>query len=296
MTVPVGAVVVRYRGGEEVARCLASLLGHGGGVPERIVLVDSGSGDGGAAALAGRFPAVRVVELGENRSFAHAANRGAREAGGGFVLLLNPDAEVETGALAPLVDHLERNPELTGVVPLLVGPDGRPQHRWQLRRLPTERDLARGRPGRPAYPAPPRAPGPVAQPAAAAWLLRREAWEALGGFDEAYAPAWWEDVDLCARRAARRAAGDARVGEGFRVLPASRVRHLGGVSASELGPEAFLPLYFRNLVRYARRHHPERADGIRRSLERTLLLRALVRPGRARAYLAARRAVRTAGE
>ncbi len=294
MTPGVGAVVVRYRGGEEVARCLESLLHRGGDLLGRVVLVDSGSGDGGAGELARRFGGIHVVALAENRSFAHAANRGAREAGGDLLLLVNPDAELGEGALEVLAAALESDPALTGVVPLLVGADGRSQHRWQLRRLPTPRDLRRGRPGRPAFAAPPVAPAPVEQPAAALWLLRREAWEALGGLDEGFAPAWWEDVDLCARRAARWAAGDRAVGCGFRVVPAATARHLGGVSASTLGPEAFLRAYFANMARYVRRHHPDRAAAILRSLRGSLLLRAAARPHRAGAYLAARRAVAAA--
>ncbi len=86
-----------------------------------------------------------------------------------------------------------------GPCPSSKDTDGVSQHRWQLRRLPTTLRLATGRSGAPAFAATPAAEQPVAQPAAAAWLVRRSVWQALGGFDEAFAPAWWEDVDFCAR-------------------------------------------------------------------------------------------------
>ncbi len=285
----IGAVVVRYRGGEEVARCLRSLLEHGGERLAGIVLVDSGSGDGGGEELARRFPAVRTILLEDNLSFAHAAGVGVEAAPGEAILLLNPDARLTAGALDTLERHLDEHPRCPGVVPLLAGPDGGPQHRWQLRRLPRPVDLALGRPGRPAFAEPPRKPTPVEQPAAAAWLLRRRVWEAFGGLDPRYRPAWWEDVDFCARL---RTAGAGA----FTVVPEATVVHEGGVSAATLGDRAFLEAYHRNMARYVRRHHPGQARAILRSLRLSLLARALLRPGRAAAYRAAARAVELKSE
>lgn len=278
------AVVVRWRGGDEVARCLAALLDRGGERLREVVLVDSGSKDGGGEALAARFPGVRLLALADNRGFAAAADAGVELVREELVLLLNPDTEVEAGAVDRLAAPLDHDPRLPGTIPVLVGPDGRPQHRWQLRRLPTAVDLALGRPGRPAFASVPSSPSPVAQPAAAAWLVRRSAWRDLGGLDPVFAPAWWEDVDLCARLA-------ARGGPGFLLVPEARVLHLGGSSVTALGDAAFLAAYHRNLVRYARRHHPRLAGRIVSVLRLVLLVRAAVRPGRHAAYLAARKAI-----
>ncbi len=79
MNCDIRAVVVRWRGGDEVRRCLLSLMELGGERLNRVVLVDSGSGDGGAEGLAAKFPDVEVIALTENHGFAHAADRGARE-------------------------------------------------------------------------------------------------------------------------------------------------------------------------------------------------------------------------
>ncbi len=285
------AVVVRWRGGDEVARCLESLLAQTGENLRRIVLVDSGSGDGGAERLAAAYPEIEVLALAENRSFAHAANAGAETIDDDLLLLVNPDTEFERDAVTRLVSALENRPGTAGAAPLLVNPDGSGQHRWQLRRLPTAFRLAMGLPGAPAFSSPPVSPTVVAQPAAAAWMVRREVWRALGGLDESFAPAWWEDVDFCARLTAHIGEPGFPADEGFVVVPGVRVRHLGGSSLSELDEAAFRAAYTRNLVRYAAHHHPDRLTAIRAGLRWSLTGRALLHPRRAKIYLALRREI-----
>lgn len=286
MTADTLAVVVRWRGDDEVRACLASLLAHGGPRLAGTVLVDSGSGDGGADRLAAEFPTVRVVALRENLGFAHAANRGATEGGAERLLLLNPDTELLPGSLDELADALDRRPAVAGSVPLLEGADGATQHRWQLRRLPTALRLATGRSGAPAFNAPPTQPHAVQQPAAAAWLVRRSVWDALGGFDATFAPAWWEDVDFCARLEERRGTDSFPASEGFIVRPSARILHHGGSSVASLGDEAFLTAYYRNLVRFIARHHPQHAAAILTCLRATLRVRAIAQPRRSDAYRA----------
>ena len=73
----------------------------------------------------------------------------------------------------------------------------------------------------------------VEQPAAAFWMLRRRAWEAIGGFDRRFHPAWFEDVDFCRRL----------LPAGWEILhfPGLRVgTHLGGSSLDRLGYAAFV--------------------------------------------------------
>jgi GT2 family glycosyltransferase len=283
----VNAVVVRFRGGDEVRRCLASLIEHGGSRLRRIVLVDSGSGDTGAGTLAGEFPTVEVRALGENLGFAHAANHGAHGSNEPMLLLLNPDTEVLPGAIDDLGSLLEDRPGAVGAVPLLEGPDGTTQHRWQLRSLPTVTRLAFGLAGAPAFRRPPTSYAAVVQPAAAAWLVRRSAWDILGGLNPDYAPAWWEDVDFCARVQNRLGQPSFPPTEGFVVHPSARVRHTGGSSVPEIGEAAFLSAFNRNLLLYAAQHHPARLSLIRSTLRASLIVRGLIRPSRRRAYLAA---------
>jgi GT2 family glycosyltransferase len=283
--VAVVAVVVRWRGGDEVRRCLRSLTDRGGPALRKVVLVDSGSGDGGADRLAEEFPTVEVLPLAENRSFAWAAGRGAELGHEPYLLLLNPDTELTVDCLPTLLAELGRRPEATGAVPLLSDADGTLQHRWQLRCLPGPVRLAAGLAGRPVSTDPPTATRPVEQPAAAAWLVRRDVWDALDGLDPAFVPAWWEDVDFCARLRGRLGRPGFPAREGFWVVPGARVLHGGGSSLAQLTDTAFLEAYHRNLLRYAERHHSRRLTFIRAGVRLSVLARALVRPSRRRAYL-----------
>jgi GT2 family glycosyltransferase len=256
-------------------------------------LVDSGSGDRGAARLASDFPDVEVVALAQNLGFAFAADRGAADGSEPLVLLLNPDTEVTEDAVEGLASLLDDRPGAAGVVPLLEGFDGTSQHLWQLRHLPGVTRLAVGLPGAAAFSSLPTSPSPVAQPAAAAWMVRRDVWETLGGLDPTYEPAWWEDVDFCARLQERIGDPNFPAKEGFVVEPTVRIRHGGGSSIAALGPEAFFAAYYTNLLRYTARHHPGRLGIIRKCLQASLAARMLLRPEQREAYRAAIHSIAT---
>lgn len=280
------AIVVRWRGGDEVDRCLVSLLDYGGDRLSKIVLVDSGSRDGGAERLASKFPDIDVVALDENHSFAHAANTGIATTEEKLVFLLNPDTEIRENCVSTLIAGLKGRPGAAGAVPLLINPDGSSQVQWQLRNLPTAWHLATGRPGTPACSRPPIEATLVEQPAAAAWLVRREVWDHLGGFEESFAPAWWEDVDFCARLADGLNDPAFPSSEGFVMVPDARVLHSRGSSVSELRDETFLTAYYGNLLRYATQHHENRLALIGPALRLSLMTRGLLKPSRRRAYFA----------
>jgi GT2 family glycosyltransferase len=116
--------------------------------------------------------------------------------------------------------------------------------------------------------------------------VRADAFRAAGGFDETFVPAWFEDVDLSARLLERGP---------IVYWPAARFRHAGGRSAEALGYARFLPLYYRNAIRYRRKRYSRPARmGYRALLAAGMLLRLaalpLRRPPRprresARAYL-----------
>lgn len=278
MRVEVTAVVVRWKGGDEIERCLRSLVSTRPNTPAEIVLVDAGSGDGGAQRLTRTFPEIRVEALSRNPGFAAAANHGVAATSAEMILLLNPDTEVLGRALKILTAHLEEHPDLAGVVPLLENVDGSSQHLWQLKDLPTRRDLGLGRSGRPAFSHSPERPATIPQPAAAAWLIRRKVWDALDGLDRSFFPAWWEDVDFCARLHDRLKDPAFPWNEAWRVVPEARVRHVGGSSVSSLGARAFLEAFYANLLKYAERHHPRQFPSIRRRLRFGLMIRGLLRP------------------
>ena len=231
-----------------------------------LVVVDNGS-DGNLSELGAGRPNVGVLEPGRNLGFAAAINRGAADAGGSLLLILNTDARPESGALESLVRGMERHPEAAGLAPRLVDGDGAGQAGWQLRGLPGLRTLlgyccfVEPR----AMPEPP-AGSPIEQPAACALLLRRDAFDAAGGMDEEFWPAWFEDVDLARRL--------RDLDETIRYWPDATFRHGLGASVPRLGYGPFLLAYYRNLDRYARKHHSRGAVLV---LSLTLVVAALLR-------------------
>jgi GT2 family glycosyltransferase len=163
----------------------------------------------------------------------------------------------------------EAQPQAAGFVPRLVGADGQPQFGWQLRTLPRLDQLLRQAFFLPGPSGPRREPAAgvvIEQPAAAALLVSRDVLRALGGFDEGFFPAWFEDVDFARRL---RATGGTLV-----YWPAAAVTHRLGGSVGVLGYRGFLLAYGRNLQRYVAKHHGALAAG---SLRILIPLGALLR-------------------
>jgi len=219
---------------------------------DAVILVDNGSADGTADAVAARHPWAEVVRNRANLGFAAGCNAGLRIAldrGFPFVLLLNPDAFPETGTLDLLVEHLRRNPRVGAVQPLLVRADdprtidGSGQ---ELTRCLGARDAGMGRP---VAEAPGRA-GPVFGACAAAAALRSDALREAGLLDEGFF-LLLEDMDLMFRL--------RMAGWEVHLLPAARVHHRRGISA---GPTPGLPdrrrrfLLHRNTLALALRYAP----------------------------------------
>jgi GT2 family glycosyltransferase len=215
-----------------------------------LLVVDNGS----SAPLPPQEETIRVLRPGRNLGFAGGANLGTAEAKGGIVLILNPDVVPEEGALDRLLEGFAALPGAAGLAPCLLGPAGEPQAAWQLRKIPSAWECLKH-----IFPVPVQVPGasrndpeppsgaPVEQPAAAALAFRREALAAVGGFDEAFHPAWFEDVDLARRL--------RRAGLTLRYWPAARFRHRLGSTVPRLGYGPFLFIYYRNLTRYLAKHH-----------------------------------------
>lgn len=274
------AVVVHWGDEAPLARLLASWPDD----PRfELVLVRNSPRESGSAPTP-LGPGTTLLEPERNLGFAGGVNLGVRHAAAPAVLLLNSDARPLPGALDALVDALARYPDAAGLVPALVDPgvepgseSSRPQHRWQLQPLPSALDLLlqifflRGRRGPAEAPPAGRA---VEQPAAAALLLRRSAFDAVGGLDAGFFPAWFEDVDLARRLADR--------GESLVYVPAARFAHDMGSSVPSLGYGAFLWIYLRHLVRYLGKHHGAAWAALARCLvPAACLLRILALPLRA---------------
>lgn len=255
VTVP--RVLVAIVSWNSAAHLAAAVKSVPPGVP--VVVVDNASTDGSAGVA--RAAGARVIEAGRNLGFGPACNRAAEEgAPSETILFLNPDAALVDGASAldALLAAFDADPAIVAAAPRLEG-DG--QEEFQLRRLPRLGAILREAllvdrlfPANAAYRRDrylDRARDKafdVEQPAAAALLVRRAAFEAVSGFDPAFCPAWFEDVDLCARL--------LEAGHRIRYVPAARATHVGGVAMEALPWRDFRPLYVRNQFRYLARHAP----------------------------------------
>lgn len=290
---------------EEAVRALAEAraLIPSGGPRVSLVVVGNGPSSVHRDAILAAWPGATVAVNAENRGFGPAANQAAALANGDTLLFLNPDTRPEGEPFSPLARGFSERPEAVGLAPRLVEEDGRTvpanpgrplalrpstredQFTFQLRRLPDIgmdfRELSLWDHFHHNGPARRRdryadvdrdTVFPVEQPAASALALRADVFRRVGGFDEAFWPAWFEDVDLCKRLAA----------EGpVLYWPGARFRHVGGVSSRRLGYSRFLPVYYRNALRYRRKHYalPARA-AYRLLLVGGMLLRLAANPFR----------------
>lgn len=217
---PLVTVVIPVHGKWSYTRqCLVSIEAARASVPFEVVVVDDASPDDSAARLAG-CPGVRLVRTGRNLGFVGACNAGAAVARGILLVFLNNDTEVRPGWLDALVATAYSDDRIGLVGAKLVYPDGSLQECGGI----VWSDGSGWNYGRGDRPDDPRytALRDVDYCSGAALLVRRALFEELGGFDERYSPAYYEDTDLAF---AVRAAGYRTV-----VQPASVVVHHEGVS------------------------------------------------------------------
>ena len=254
MRAPLAVVVVSHNSAGHLDACLGSILGQvdptGDAVVGDVVVVDNASSDRSAAVVAG-YRSVRWVATGSNLGFGGGANRGvaavmAAVRSAPYVAILNPDVILDPHCLARLVDELERRPELAAVGPNVLNLDGSVYP--SARTFPSLIDAA----GHallgslvPGNRFTKRYVG-IGQPdwiSGTAMVVRRAAFEQVGGFDEAYFM-YVEDVDLCWRW--RQA--------GWRVdRVQSAVLHHAIGGSSEAAPFAMIVAHHRSLWRFAHR-------------------------------------------
>jgi N-acetylglucosaminyl-diphospho-decaprenol L-rhamnosyltransferase len=249
---PVRVVVVTYWPGDALPTFLDSLL-DATTREVHVVLADNGSGDGSVETAAER-PGVTLVRTGGNLGYGGGANAGARGGSEEWVVVANPDITWHKGALDALLDAAERWPRGGAFGPAILTPQG--DLYPSARGFPT---LGRGighalcgwwwpaNPWTKSYRR--ESGGPVEAPAGwlsgSCLLLRRKAFDAVGGFDPAYFM-YFEDLDLCRRLAD---AGWSSV-----YVPAAVVEHTGAHSTRR-NRDAMLRAHHDSAYRYLARQY-----------------------------------------
>ena len=242
------AVVVDYNVGPLLRGCIASLLAEG--ITE-IVVVENGDPGSTASALGEMTSQVRVINPGGNLGFGAGVNRGvaALSSSADTIIVANPDTVVHVGAVASLVAALGDHPRWVLVGPTILTNDG--ARYPSVRRFPSplvavgHALLGKVTPDNPftrRYRSTgERGDGGVDWVSGAFFVVRRAAFEQLGGFDEAYFM-FAEDMDLCWR------AHEAGLGVG--VAPVAIVTHVEGV-ARAAHPYRMLLAHHRSALRFA---------------------------------------------
>ncbi len=202
-------------------QCLHSLLTEIDLRESEVILVNNASTDDTTQVLLQFSDLIHVISNEENRGFVDACNQGAAAARGEFLVFLNNDTQVLPGWLKYLEDTIEQNPSVGAVGSMFLYPDGSIQeagaivwkngeaHHYGWGGSPDDHRFNFAR--------------EVDYCSAASLLIRKTLFDELGSFDRRFAPAYYEDVDLCFGVRAR----------GYKVMfqPASRLVHYEGATA-----------------------------------------------------------------
>lgn len=257
-------LVVTYNSSRLIDTLLRHLQPEAQRCDAELVVVDNASHDGTADLIATRHPWVRLVRSAENLGFAAGNNLAVRHARGRWLLMLNPDALPEPGAIARGLALMEAHPEVGLGGGRLVDAGGTTQP--SARMFPTLfqefavlSGMAARRPRSRLWGHLDRTWADPQMEAAVDWvpgafaLMSTELFRRLGGFDERFF-LYYEEVDLCRRI--------REAGLTVRYWPQLRIEHIGGESARTVegqtvsGAGAQLTLWrIRSGLLYYRKHH-----------------------------------------
>jgi len=233
----VTVIVVNFNTGPLARRAVESAAADLTRVDWDAIVVDNASTSDGVEALDG-LPRTRIIANPRNVGFGAAVNAAARKTNAPLLWLLNPDCEVVPGAFRALRETLDAHADCAIAAPRLLNADGSVQasargeptawtglfgrHSLLTRFFPSSPVARRNLPAEDLVNAGVES-APVDWVMGAAMLVRRAAFDRVGGFDERYF-LYWEDADLCRRL--------RQIGLSTRYVPRAIVRHPGGASAN----------------------------------------------------------------
>ncbi|HLG96854.1 MAG TPA: glycosyltransferase [Bryobacteraceae bacterium] len=192
------SVVIPSRNGKELLkRLLPGLVQQVGAASGEVIVVDNGSDDGTVDFLRQEYASVSVEVIPAPLSFARAVNIGIRKARFSYVCLLNNDMVVEEGFLPALLAAFEKVPDLFCATGQIFFPEGQRREETGKAVMPFPRDRKPADfPLRCDLPVPGEDLSYVLYGSGGCSLYDAKKLQALGGMDEAYEPAYVEDLDL----------------------------------------------------------------------------------------------------
>ncbi len=194
-TVESSIIIPVFNKAEFTFQCLRSLFREIDLTRNEIIVVDNASSDETARMLAQMGNRIRVIRNAENLGFVEACNTGASAAKGKYLVFLNNDTIVQPEWLSALVETAENDTTVGAVGSMLIFPDGKMQeaggivwrdgsaHLYGYGEHPEESHFNFQR--------------EVDYCSGASLLISKELFDSFGGFDIRYAPAYYEDTDLC---------------------------------------------------------------------------------------------------
>lgn len=218
-SVSVSIVIPVFNQYRTTISCLQALFSHTGGVGYEVIIADDCSTDI-TSTIESRVKNIRVVRQAENKGFLKNCNNAIAQAKGKYIALLNNDTNVQKNWLQPLITLIEQDPQVGMVGPKFIFEDGGLQEAggiiWQ--------DASGWNYGRGQAPNLPEFNfvRETDYLSGACLLFEKSVWDKIGGFDERFCPAYYEDTDLAFEM--------RRLGLKVLYQPASVVVHFEGVS------------------------------------------------------------------
>ena len=265
----VAVIILNWNGAALLRRYLPSVVDHTPADVADVIVADNGSSDDSLTVLRNEFPGVRVIALEQNYGFAEGYNRAIAQVNHPYTVLLNSDVRTPEHWLEPLLDYMEAHPEVGAVQPKLLHDrqDGREMFEYagaaggylDCHGYP----YCRGRifesieddHGQYDHITP-----SILWGSGACLLVRTALYRQTGGLDNDFF-AHMEEIDLCWRI--------HLTGHDIRMVPQSRVYHLGGASLPQGNPHKTY-LNFRNNLLLLHKNLPA-DEGRRMLLVRRLL-------------------------
>lgn len=247
----IAVVILNWNGADMMRQFLPSVLKYS--TEAEVIVADNGSTDHSCEMLQQEFPTTRLIKLQQNLGFAEGYNQALDMLDHEYFLLLNSDVEVTPGWLKPLLDYMDRHPEVAACQPKLLawrdkdcfeyagGAGGyldRYGYPFCRGRIFTEVEKDTGQYDTVV---------PLLWATGAALLVRRTDWLAAGGLDGRFF-AHMEEIDLCWRLRSR--------GRQIVCIAESKVYHVGGASLAQGNPRKTY-LNFRNNLLMLYKNLPE---------------------------------------